>query len=853
MEIEAKFHIPDAATFRWLRETTLLAGYLLGAPRRVRVHDTYLDTDSRRLLRAGYALRSRRQEDGALLTLKGLPAGQDVEHGGAIHHREELEVALPASVPPSEWPPSAFRARVLDLAAGEPLKPLFSLHQTRVTRPVSEGARTVAQMSLDIVRLILGPGSHVYRELELECLPDGHEADLVALVECLHNEWGLQPEPRSKFERALELVERTRHERRFLTAEERSALERIAEQGGTEGRRAHALLALDAGASQAQASAQSGLSERRVRYWLAAFRARRLDAFEARSAPDRAEGVPSPPEQPEESTPQPWPLAQLFEHYDVDRSHARAVADLALSLFDALLPVHRLPIEGRPLLEMAALVHNVGLAADPAHHHLMGRDILLAHPPAELDPDAARLVALTTLLHRKRFKPARIEETRQSRLYQSLSPAYQSWALPLAALVRMADGLDYAQTGATSVVRVCPRQGGYEIWVAGPAAETDAERADAKADLWRHLFEEDVSFVVSGRALDAGDAAAGLLTSSPSPEAACGEGPLPARPGLSADDTMAEAARKTLLFHLLRMLQHEPGTRAGEDIEELHDMRVATRRMRAALQLFGDYVDQEQYAPFTKTLRRIGAVLGAVRDLDVFWEKTERYLATLPVSQHDDIAPLRAVWQAEREQRRSEMVAFLDSERYATFCQEFPRFLQQPGAGEPAPFSPAGAPIPRRVRHVLPVVLYEGLAAVRAFDEWVTGEDVPLERLHLLRIASKGLRYGLEFFSEVLGPEAERLIEAVKGLQDHLGDIQDAVVACGLLRDFLTWGTWGHAAHGKRVTLPSEPVVAPGVAAYLAARQTELRDLLVRFPRAWEPIHGAAFVRGMAAALCMLE
>ncbi len=61
----------------------------------------------------------------------------------------------------------------------------------------------------------------------------------------------------------------------------------------------------------------------------------------------------------------------------------------------------------------------------------------------------------------------------------------------------------------------------------------------------------------------------------------------PARPGIRASDTMAEAAFKTLRFHLERMLEHEPGTRQGDDPEDLHDMRVATRRMRAALRVFG--------------------------------------------------------------------------------------------------------------------------------------------------------------------------------------------------------------------------------------------------------------------------
>jgi len=159
------------------------------------------------------------------------------------------------------------------------------------------------------------------------------------------------------------------------------------------------------------------------------------------------------------------------------------------------------------------------------------------------------------------------------------------------------------------------------------------------------------------------------------------------------------------------------------------------------------------------------------------------------------------------------------------------------------------------LRHVVPVVVHQRLAAVRAYDEWVTGPDVPLERLHQLRIAAKGLRYTLEFFREVLGPETKTLIDEMKGLQDHLGDLQDAVVASNLLRDFLTWGTWGHTqktSKGGMVSLPTELIIAPGVAAYLSARQIELQYLVDTFPQAWARVQGLEFSQLVAAALAAL-
>ena len=60
----------------------------------------------------------------------------------------------------------------------------------------------------------------------------------------------------------------------------------------------------------------------------------------------------------------------------------------------------------------------------------------------------------------------------------------------------------------------------------------------------------------------------------------------------------------------------EAGVRSGEEIEYVHDMRVATRRMRAAFQVFGDYLEMDKMRPFLKGMRRTGRALGAVRDLD---------------------------------------------------------------------------------------------------------------------------------------------------------------------------------------------------------------------------------------------
>ena len=319
-------------------------------------------------------------------------------------------------------------------------------------------------------------------------------------------------------------------------------------------------------------------------------------------------------------------------------------------------------------------------------------------------------------------------------------------------------------------------------------------------------------------------------------------------PKIRLDDTMAEAARKTLLLHWGGMLDHEAGAREGADSEEVHDMRVATRRMRAALRVFADHIDADAFKPYAKMLRRTARALGAVRDLDVFREKTQHYLDALPDERKSELAPLLAAWQTEYPRGRGELIALFDSDAFARFKTTFEEFLRVRGAGAAATEAKDGEPRAQRVRDVLPIILLREWAAVHAYDESVSAPDVPLTRLHQLRIASKGLRYTLEFFVDVLGPGAQSLIEQMKQLQDHLGNLQDAVVACNHLHDFLAWGEWSGAAP-KSSRRPRTLIVAPGVAAYLAARQTEIHELVQSFPRVWAPISNSEFKNQLLALL----
>jgi CHAD domain-containing protein len=306
---------------------------------------------------------------------------------------------------------------------------------------------------------------------------------------------------------------------------------------------------------------------------------------------------------------------------------------------------------------------------------------------------------------------------------------------------------------------------------------------------------------------------------------------------------MAEAGRKILKYYFAEMLAHEKGTKLGEDIEELHDMRVATRRMRSAFSVFGGYFRKRSIKNYLKGLRATGKALGRVRDLDVFMEKADRYLETREENTRLGLSPLIDDWAEERETDRKKMIRYLNSPEYQEFVQDFNEFVQTPGMGvREARDDNMHLSL---VQQAAPMLIYTSLASVRAYDVLIPTANI--EQLHALRIEFKKLRYTVEFFRVVLGEESRAVIFDIKALQDHLGDLNDADVACKILGDFLT--EW----ESKQMSLPlrerknPEPVVE-----YLAAKHAERHTLMTSFPEAWNHFNRPEFRRNLALAVSVL-
>jgi inorganic triphosphatase YgiF len=244
---------------------------------------------------------------------------------------------------------------------------------------------------------------------------------------------------------------------------------------------------------------------------------------------------------------------------------------------------------------------------------------------------------------------------------------------------------------------------------------------------------------------------------------------------VAAAEPLEIAGRKIVARHLRALRANDPGTRLGADPEALHDMRVASRRLRAALRTFGDGLPTRGRRTLEEELRWLRRCLGTVRDLDVQLERVAASAAAAPAGQRRLLEPFQAHLRRERETRRAEMLAALDSARYRNLLLGVERFAL--GGARRRPPVPARAAIGVAGQHALQRSLRRLLKRGKAVHQTPNPED-----LHAVRIRAKQLRYILEFLRDITGKPGQRSVKRLVRLQDVLGAYHDAVVAADWVR-----------------------------------------------------------------------
>jgi CHAD domain-containing protein len=228
---------------------------------------------------------------------------------------------------------------------------------------------------------------------------------------------------------------------------------------------------------------------------------------------------------------------------------------------------------------------------------------------------------------------------------------------------------------------------------------------------------------------------------------------------LERTDEAADELRAAIRAQADELVAREPGTRLGADPEELHKMRVATRRIRSLLRSTrGLVVDREKAERLRSELKWLASLLGEVRDRDVLIAYLLDELRSL------DEAPFGAVLEVldgEREAALEELRTGLDSSRYRQLVEdlEHPPRLR---AGKS--LADAATTDFKRLRKTMNAV----------------GEEPTDDELHEARIKTKRARYA----AEAAGTGGS-FVKRAKELQDVLGEHQDAVVAEERIRQLL--------------------------------------------------------------------
>lgn len=248
---------------------------------------------------------------------------------------------------------------------------------------------------------------------------------------------------------------------------------------------------------------------------------------------------------------------------------------------------------------------------------------------------------------------------------------------------------------------------------------------------------------------------------------------LPMQPadGSPADDAPILAHVKWALGKQVRcLLAHDPGTRLGADSESLHQMRVATRRLRAVLRAARPLLDPEWTESLQTELSWLGQILGAARDIDVQLAYFRGEAATLNARDKKQLDPFIADLTTRRAQLQEVVLSELKSARYLDLVRRLQDAAHNPALVET---DLTLCDLARREFKKLRKVM-------RHID--ATSDDATL---HKLRIHIKRVRYAAELAEPVSGKPAARFIKRAQTLQTSLGSHQDAIQAETNLRGFV--------------------------------------------------------------------
>jgi CHAD domain-containing protein len=226
-----------------------------------------------------------------------------------------------------------------------------------------------------------------------------------------------------------------------------------------------------------------------------------------------------------------------------------------------------------------------------------------------------------------------------------------------------------------------------------------------------------------------------------------------------------------MIKHLDALELEIEGVREARDIEYIHRMRVASRRLRSALDLFWDRMPPKKRDRWLEQVRSITRALGAARDLDVQIESIEKILGDLPDQAYRPGIERLLLRHRQRRARLQDAVAHsLDSLAASSVLSDIRQKLAS-RLGRPEQvylFTPA-------LYQLSFNALAAKLDAFLAYEPFIAQPE-HIAELHAMRIAAKHLRYTLEAMAPLYGDDIKAAMQTLRSAQELLGEIHDCDV-----------------------------------------------------------------------------
>jgi len=265
---------------------------------------------------------------------------------------------------------------------------------------------------------------------------------------------------------------------------------------------------------------------------------------------------------------------------------------------------------------------------------------------------------------------------------------------------------------------------------------------------------------------------------------------------------MASIARSTR-----EILRSDPGVRVGDDPEDLHKMRVATRQMRSNLQTFSIALDAEWLSSIRQELGWLAGGLGHVRDADVLLERMSKAVIALDERDRTGGEELIALLGEDRTRAIDELAVIMGSTRYVELLE---RLLS--AAVDP----PTRASGLERAADIAPVLVTERWHELRRAVLRLSRKPSDAD-LHKARIRAKRCRYAAESVAPLSGRPARDFASTMALVQGSLGELHDSHAAQIWLRD--------------AVKSPSQGITA---GLLIAGERAKRRELLDAWEKAWK-------------------